>query len=201
MYRLPRPAREGYDTPMPSIVSFRGWSNTGKTTLITALIRELTNRGYRVSAMKGSHKNLSANTDGGDSLRFATAGALGVGLCHSGGMNFFLPPGEVTTALLERIFPEADFILAEGLKASGVFRIITAGPALTLSGIKGTPDEWDLVVTEEPLLVAELDRAGISCMPGSPPSRLAELLVKLRDNNRLETRLTDSGLPGNLPSP
>lgn len=184
---------------MPSVISFRGWSNTGKTTLITSLIGELTERGYRVSAMKGSHKNLSANTDRGDSLRFSEAGALGVGLCHNGGMDFFLPPGEVTPALLERVFPEADFILAEGLKASGVFRIITAGPAMTISEIKGTPDEWDLVITGEPLLMAELDRTGIPHLSGSPPSRLAELLVKLR-NNPLGTRLTDPGLPGNLPS-
>lgn len=181
---------------MPSIISIRGWSNTGKTTLITSLIRELQNRGFRVSAVKSSHSDLSAGTDEGDSRRFTEAGAQGVGLSHGGGMTFFLPPGEVTPALLERVFPESDFILAEGLKAPGVFRILTAGPAERMTEVKGTPEEWDLVITGDPSLTKELDRKGIPHMSGTDLSRLTELLERRRGNNSPLPEIDRPGSPG-----
>ena len=193
---MPRSPGEGYDDPMPSIISFRGWSRTGKTTLITNLIKELKGRGYRVCAMKSSHKNLSSQSDEGDSRRFTDAGALGVGLSHGGGMNFFLPAGEVTPALLERFFPDADFILAEGLKGPEVYRILTAGPAVRMDELKGSPDEWDLVITESSPLIEELDRAGIPHMSRSALSRLAELLERRQDRKESNPEIDRPGTPG-----
>ncbi len=147
-------------------------------------------------AMKSSHKNLSSYEDGGDSRRFSDAGALGVGFSHGGGMNFFLPPGDVTPALLERFFPDADFILAEGLKAPGVFRILTGGPAVTLGELKGSQEEWDLVITDKHPLTEELDQRGIPHLPGSAISPLTDLLETRRRRKTSPPEIDRSKAPG-----
>jgi molybdopterin-guanine dinucleotide biosynthesis protein B len=52
-----------------------GWHNSGKTTLVVALVRELTARGYRVSTVKHAHHEFDVDTPGKDSWHHREAGA------------------------------------------------------------------------------------------------------------------------------
>ncbi len=55
-----------------------GWHNSGKTTLVVALVRELTARGYRVSTVKHAHHEFDVDTPGKDSWHHREAGAAEV---------------------------------------------------------------------------------------------------------------------------
>jgi molybdopterin-guanine dinucleotide biosynthesis protein B len=67
----------------PIVLGFYGYSNSGKTTLIEKLIRELTSKGKKVSAIKQSGHPVSMDTEGKDTYRFSMAGANPVVLSSS----------------------------------------------------------------------------------------------------------------------
>ncbi len=52
-----------------------GWKNSGKTTLLEALVREMSTRGYRVSTIKHAHHAFDIDVPGKDSYRHRKAGA------------------------------------------------------------------------------------------------------------------------------
>ncbi|HIF10905.1 MAG TPA: molybdopterin-guanine dinucleotide biosynthesis protein B [Sneathiellales bacterium] len=55
-----------------------GWSDSGKTTLMTRLLPELTNRGLRVSTAKHAHHEFDLDTEGKDSYLHRSSGATEV---------------------------------------------------------------------------------------------------------------------------
>lgn len=64
------------------IVSIVGNKNSGKTSLTTKLIRELTKRGYNVASVKHSHHNIEMDKPNTDTWRHKQAGAnlvVGIG--------------------------------------------------------------------------------------------------------------------------
>ena len=64
----------------PSLFGVVGWKNSGKTTLMTNLIRELTARGFAVSVIKHAHAKFEIDHPGRDSFKMREAGACQVGL-------------------------------------------------------------------------------------------------------------------------
>ncbi len=104
-------------TPVLSIV---GRSNTGKTTLIEGLIRELQYRGYKIATMKHSLHGFDIDRRGKDSWRHRAAGSV---------MTILSSPSEVVSIesvereqgiseLSERFVRGADIILSEGFKGN-----------------------------------------------------------------------------------
>lgn len=65
------------DTP---VVGVTGWKNSGKTTLVTKIVAELTRRGYTVSTVKHAHHAFDVDHEGTDSFRHREAGAIEVAL-------------------------------------------------------------------------------------------------------------------------
>lgn len=61
-----------------SVFGIVGWKNSGKTTLMEALIRQISARGYRVSTIKHAHHAFDIDVPGKDSYRHREAGALEV---------------------------------------------------------------------------------------------------------------------------
>ena len=57
------------------IIGFAAYSGTGKTTLITQIVRELKAQGYRVCVIKHDAHQFEIDREGKDSWRFAQAGA------------------------------------------------------------------------------------------------------------------------------
>ncbi|MFZ5640164.1 MAG: molybdopterin-guanine dinucleotide biosynthesis protein B [Bacillota bacterium] len=60
---------------MIPVLSVVGYSNSGKTTLVEKLVRELKNRGYRVAVIKHHHGDFEIDKPGKDTWRHAEAGA------------------------------------------------------------------------------------------------------------------------------
>lgn len=99
------------------IIGVVGRKNSGKTTLIESIVRELTKRGYRVATAKHvNRKGFSMDTKGKDTWRHSAAGANPVAsvsdietavLTKDGAQRFSLD-------LLPSFAPEADIIVLEG---------------------------------------------------------------------------------------
>lgn len=96
-----------------------GRKNSGKTTLIVELVRELTARGYAVGTIKHTHHRHEFDVPGKDSHRHRAAGASVVGLMGPGMSVVFLPSpdtigsGRDYDALLP-MFAGCDLLLVEG---------------------------------------------------------------------------------------
>lgn len=111
-------------TPLVGVV---GWKNSGKTTLVTGLIAELTARGLAIASVKHAHHAFDADKPGTDSYRHRQAGARQVALV--GGARWALfselgdgvaePPFEAIAAL----FAPADLMVVEGYKSLPIRKI------------------------------------------------------------------------------
>ncbi|MXN67401.1 molybdopterin-guanine dinucleotide biosynthesis protein B [Stappia sp. GBMRC 2046] len=106
-------------TKLPPVFGVTGWKNSGKTTLVQRLVREITGRGFRVSTVKHAHHAFDIDHEGTDSYRHREAGATEVALVS--GRRWALmhelrdeeePPFE---DILARLAP-CDLILIEGYK-------------------------------------------------------------------------------------
>ena len=58
-----------------TVFGFYGSSNTGKTTLIVNIIKNLTDEGFNVATVKITDKNISSDTKGKDTWKFSKAGS------------------------------------------------------------------------------------------------------------------------------
>lgn len=111
------------------VFGISGWKNSGKTTLTSALIRELSARGYRVSSVKHAHHNVDVDQEGTDSYKHRVAGASEVMLASS--KRFALmheiaeEDGEFELGELLEKMSEVDLILVEGFKSSEIPKIQT----------------------------------------------------------------------------
>jgi molybdopterin-guanine dinucleotide biosynthesis adapter protein len=97
-----------------------GWKNSGKTTLITKLIRHFVGRGLRVAAVKHAHHAFDVDRKGRDSFRYKEAGASTVAISSSKRfaiMTELRDRPEPTLGELVRHIEIADLILVEGFKA------------------------------------------------------------------------------------
>ncbi len=116
-----------------NIFSFSGWSGTGKTTLISKLTRELSNRGWKVMAVKKVPDKYHLEPEGKDSRRFLEHGAETVYLVAKKEiMRMELTDG--TKDLLEfarQDLQEHDFILLEGLATGKAYNFEVFDPDIS----------------------------------------------------------------------
>ncbi|NOX25494.1 MAG: molybdopterin-guanine dinucleotide biosynthesis protein B [Deltaproteobacteria bacterium] len=114
---------------MPKIVTFIGWHDSGKTTLVSQVVRHLKETGYQVAVIKSSEEtSIAFDTPGTDSYKHRQAGADSV---------LFVAPDQMVmmtenrqeplTTLAHRYFADVDIVIGEGFKtASGVAKIEVA---------------------------------------------------------------------------
>ncbi|WP_100639185.1 molybdopterin-guanine dinucleotide biosynthesis protein B [Marinobacter salexigens] len=104
-----------------NVIGIVGWKNSGKTTLASALIRELTSRGLTVNSVKHAHHMVDVDQPGTDSYKHRDAGAQEVIL--AGGQRFAImhelrgSKEPTLDALLERLGP-CDWVVVEGFKTN-----------------------------------------------------------------------------------
>ena len=64
----------------PPVIGVAGWKNSGKTTLVTRLVAELTRRGFKVATVKHAHHDFQIDDAETDSARHRRAGAAQVAI-------------------------------------------------------------------------------------------------------------------------
>ena len=97
-----------------------GWKNCGKTTLASAVIKELSARGFKVNSVKHAHHYVDVDQQGTDSYRHREAGANEV-LLASGQRYAIMhelrdAPEPKLDELLARMSP-CDWVVVEGMKS------------------------------------------------------------------------------------
>ncbi|WP_166262096.1 molybdopterin-guanine dinucleotide biosynthesis protein B [Marinobacter salicampi] len=103
-----------------NVIGIVGWKNCGKTTLASALIRELSSRGLTVNSIKHAHHAVDVDQPGTDSYRHREAGAREVIL--AGGQRFAImhelrgAKEPTLDELLARLGP-CDWVVVEGFKS------------------------------------------------------------------------------------
>ncbi|MGE0025119.1 MAG: molybdopterin-guanine dinucleotide biosynthesis protein B [Hyphomicrobium sp.] len=115
----------------PFVVGVAGWKNSGKTTLVVRLVRELIARGYRVSTVKHTHHDAGAEAEGTDSARHREAGAHEVAIVAPGRWGVIKGGAEIAwrneneaalAAIVAQLAP-ADIVVVEGLKRAPIPKI------------------------------------------------------------------------------
>lgn len=103
----------------PRVFGITGWKNSGKTTLVVALVEEFVRRGLRVSTIKHAHHAFDIDVPGKDSFRHRSAGATEVAVASGSRwalMHELRAEAPPTLAqIVERMGP-CDLILVEGFK-------------------------------------------------------------------------------------
>ncbi|WP_458774231.1 molybdopterin-guanine dinucleotide biosynthesis protein B [Desulforhopalus sp. 52FAK] len=103
---------------MSSIVSFIGWHDSGKTTLVCQVVTELKNLGYRVAVIKSSSASgIAFDTEGTDTFKHKKAGADSVMLVAPDQMILQTGKSDLSLrTLAHRYFPDVDIVIGEGFK-------------------------------------------------------------------------------------
>lgn len=107
------------DAILAKVVGIVGWKNSGKTTLVEKLVRELTARGLRVSTIKHAHHDFDIDHPGKDSWRHRVAGAheVVVASAHRWALlHEHRGAPEPSLAELLGKLEDCDLVLVEGFK-------------------------------------------------------------------------------------
>lgn len=117
-------------SPEALIVSFLGWSDSGKTTLIVGLIEECRTRGISCAAAKCTRHPGDFEDRAKDSARYREAGASPVAFIGSGEGGtttlFMATPAIPDRVWLKSLFPLSHIILVEGLEVEASVRVLVA---------------------------------------------------------------------------
>ncbi|MCF6150574.1 MAG: molybdopterin-guanine dinucleotide biosynthesis protein B [Candidatus Kuenenia sp.] len=107
------------------IISFVGKSNSGKTTLIVKIIKELKLRGYKVATIKHTHHNVDMDTKGKDSWKHSQAGADAVIILSENKMGLFRTTSKRVPLkeMVETYLRDFDIIILEGYKTEPIPKI------------------------------------------------------------------------------
>lgn len=106
-------------TRKPFRLHIVGRKNSGKTTLVCQLVRQLTSQGLKVATVKHTHHHHELDTPGKDSHKHREAGAAAVGILSPRMTAMFLPAdrgerGEHRYERFETLFSDCDVIVVEG---------------------------------------------------------------------------------------
>ena len=105
---------------MSSVVTFIGWHDSGKTTLVKQVVAELKKLEYRVAVIKSSNDTgIQFDTPGTDTFMHKEAGADSVMLVAPDQMVLQTKnSGLSLRTLAHRYFPEVDIVIGEGFKTA-----------------------------------------------------------------------------------
>lgn len=100
---------------MTPVIGFAGKSGSGKTTALSAVVRELKARGLRVAVIKHTRHAASLDQPGKDTAVHFEAGADAVALSTGEQVGMYMRVTEPWSAeAVARLFPAVDLVLIEG---------------------------------------------------------------------------------------
>jgi molybdopterin-guanine dinucleotide biosynthesis protein B len=111
--------RQGKHEMTMRVFGVTGWKNSGKTTLVEALVGELTGRGWQVATVKHAHHDFDIDKEGTDSFRHRKAGAKEVAIVSGRRWALMHELGGEEEPTLEEVLSRlspADLVLVEGYK-------------------------------------------------------------------------------------
>ncbi|MDI6699307.1 MAG: molybdopterin-guanine dinucleotide biosynthesis protein B [Candidatus Saccharicenans sp.] len=133
-------------------VAIIGASDSGKTTLIAALIEEFRTRGLTCGVLKKAAHEIQLDAEGKDSWRFIQAGAMAAAVMTD--EKIFLikrktPADTLLETALDR-FSKVDVLLVEGGKRESAFKKILRVQNADDHNLISPPDDLIAIVSDEP---------------------------------------------------
>ena len=132
------------------ILAIIGWSGSGKTTFITALIEELCRDNFRVAAIKHNAHKFTIDKPGKDSWQLRRAGAESVFITSADKMALIqevasLPRVEEMADFLDDSY---DLLLVEGYKSGSVPQIEIFRPSAYEEPVKKKEEVLERVINK-----------------------------------------------------
>ncbi|NPV84317.1 MAG: molybdopterin-guanine dinucleotide biosynthesis protein B [Candidatus Aminicenantes bacterium] len=132
-------------------VAIIGASDTGKTRLISALVKEFGSRGLKCGVLKKASHEIELDAEGKDSWQFIQAGAR-VAAVMTDEKLFLIKKKTATDTLLETAldkFSEVDVLLVEGGKRESAFRKILRVQDSDDHNLISPPEDLIAIVSDE----------------------------------------------------
>lgn len=141
---------------LPAVCQFVGYKNSGKTTLICALIPLLKQRGCTVAVIKHDAHDYEMDQPGTDTWKQRQAGAAAVAITNSTRTSVI----EERSAGLSRLvadFSAYDYVLVEGFKQEAYPKIVLLHSAEDLTLLKQASNIAAAAIWEQmqPAVIAE----------------------------------------------
>ena len=99
----------------PKTVSVTGFKNSGKTSVVEALVRELSSRGRRVGTLKHTADDIELDTPGKDTSRHRDAGSVATGILQENTTALFIDEKLSIHQAAEKL-GAIDYLVIEGFK-------------------------------------------------------------------------------------
>lgn len=147
------------------VITVTGWSNSGKTTFFTNVVRIMSGWGLSVAVIKHhGHAPGGVDQEGKDSWKYEQSGANPVILSASSQYAMFVstPEREATRDELVALLPDTvDLVIVEGFRAAAEGAVELSRKA-TGKGPKLSPEERIALITDDEELAASV------CAEGKP---------------------------------
>jgi molybdopterin-guanine dinucleotide biosynthesis protein B len=184
------------------VIGIAGWKKSGKTTLVTRLIAELTRRGLRIATVKHAHHKFQIDDAETDSARHRRAGAAQVAVVSRERWAIVkelqAAPEPELAEVISRLDP-CDLVIVEGYKRSSIPKIeVRRSAAASLEPLAGKSPNViaiaaDHAVTnakglptfalDDVAAIADFIAASVGLQPGEPDAegRRSASAAALRD--------------------
>jgi molybdopterin-guanine dinucleotide biosynthesis protein MobB len=164
----------------PRILSFIGYSNTGKTTFIEKVLEGCASRGIAAATVKKSRHGADIAPSAKDSERFFAAGASPSIYLDEASMLVLSPkPATLDAEALAALCPGADLILCEGLELAGCPFVLVAGSASKPEELKRDLAGAAALVAESPAMAEAASVAGVPVFAPREITRFLDWLLSL----------------------
>lgn len=144
-------------------ITVTGWSNSGKTTFVTQVVKILADSGIKVAVIKHhGHAPGGVDQEGKDSWKYEQAGANPVILSSSAQYAIFVstPDHEPTREeLMERLPSSTELVVIEGFRSEAEGAVEVSRKA-TGKGPKLFPEERIALISDNEELCAEVAAQG-----------------------------------------
>lgn len=144
-------------------ITVTGWSNSGKTTFVTKVVKILADSGIKVAAIKHhGHAPGGVDQEGKDSWKYEQAGASPVILSSSAQYAVFVstPDHEPTREeLMEQLPSSTELVVIEGFRSEAEGAVEVSRKA-TGKGPKLSPEERIALISDNEELRAEVAAQG-----------------------------------------
>ena len=161
----------------PPVFGVVGWKNSGKTTLMANLIRELTHRGFAVSVIKHAHAKFEIDHPGRDSFEMREAGARQVILSSPRRFALMRELGDAPEMTFEELLSYAgpcDLVLVEGYKREAYPKIeIRREGAASRDPLAGDYPEVVAIASDRP----EEEKDALPVFQVDDGGRIADFIV------------------------
>lgn len=147
----------------PKVFGITGWKNSGKTTLVSELVRWFCKHGVKVSTIKHAHCDFDIDRPGTDSFKHREAGAQQVLLASSHRwalMNELRNQQEQELEdLLEKLDP-VDLVLVEGFKMGDQPKIQVVRPSNNTERLSSEAQPIVAIASDETISPADYGCSG-----------------------------------------